>query len=145
MRAVRCDKLVYAAMEATLQLFLRHDLLETHATLRLLTSSVEVIRQRAERVLQQLSPQTIEHLRIRIENCQSQFGSGALPLETLPSAALVLKSSSLSADDLSRRLRTGEPPIIGYIQDDEVYLDMRTVFEEQVGGVVGRGEGVGRR
>jgi len=143
MRAVRCDKLVYAAMEATLQLFLRHDLLEEHATLRLLTSSVQVIRQRAERLLQQLSPQTIEALHIRIQDCQSQFGSGALPLETLPSVALVLKSSSLSADDLSRHLRTGEPPIIGYIQDDEVYLDMRTVFEEEVEGMAGRLEGVG--
>lgn len=138
MRAVRCDKLIYAGVEATLRLFLQNDLLKQHSTLRLLTQSVEEVRNRAEALLSRLMPQTVQKFNIRIEPCHGQFGSGALPLERIPSVAVVLKSQTISADQLARRMRTGEPPVIGYIQDDQVFLDMRTVFEEQVATIAGR-------
>jgi L-seryl-tRNA(Ser) seleniumtransferase len=142
MRAVRCDKLIYAGVEATLKLFFQNELLKEHTTLRLLTQPVEAVRERAEALLEKLSPQTVLQLNICIEPCRGQFGSGALPLETIAGAAVVLKSRTLSADELARRLRTGAPSVIGYIQDDQLYLDMRTVFDEQVEALAGRIEAV---
>jgi L-seryl-tRNA(Ser) seleniumtransferase len=142
MRAVRCDKLIYAGMEATLKLFLQNDLLQQHTTLRLLTQSVDVVRRRAEALLSRLTVQTILNLNVRIEPCHGQFGSGALPLEMIPSIAVVLRPQTISADQLARHLRTDEPPVIGYIQDDRVFLDMRTVFDEQVEALAERIEAV---
>ncbi len=132
MRAVRCDKLIYAAMEATLRLYLRNDLLQTNVVLRMLTQPVETVHRRAEALAERLSPAARQRLQASVEPCKGQFGSGALPLETLPSFALVLHSAEIPPDELSRRLRHGRPPVFAYIQDDRVFLDLRTVFDEQL-------------
>ncbi len=132
MRAVRCDKLIYAAMEATLKLYLRNDLQQQHAVLRLLTEPIDSIKQRAQNVLDQLDQERIRTLHIAVQQSTGQFGSGALPLESLNSYALVLHSPTHSAEKLMRLLRRNEPPIVGYIQDNRVWLDMRTVSEQDI-------------
>ncbi|MDZ7371550.1 MAG: L-seryl-tRNA(Sec) selenium transferase [candidate division KSB1 bacterium] len=131
MRAVRCDKMTYAAMEATLRLFQRTDLIEQHTVLRLLLQSTDELQKRAERILQRFPPELYHHLQITVEPRPAQFGSGALPLETLPSAALVLEPLEIKVTELARRLRLGEPAVIGYIDKNRLYLDLRSVFDEQ--------------
>ena len=138
MRAVRCDKLIYAAMEATLKLYVHQNVEKTNTVLAMMTESVESVRDRAEKVISGLSSETQKALNIRIEESQGQFGSGALPLEKIKSFALTLQSKSISADELAQQLRTGEPPIIGRIQDDKVWLDVRTVQEAEVDDVISR-------
>ncbi|MDZ7315257.1 MAG: L-seryl-tRNA(Sec) selenium transferase [candidate division KSB1 bacterium] len=131
MRAVRCDKMTYAAMEATLRLFRRTDLLEQHTVLRLLLQSTDELQRRAETILQLIPPEVYRHLQITIEPRPAQFGSGALPLETLPSVALALEPLEIKVTELARRLRLGEPAVIGYIDKNRLYLDLRSVFDEQ--------------
>jgi seryl-tRNA(Sec) selenium transferase len=55
-----------------------------------------------------------------------------LPLEEFPSAALVLRVKGLTAAQLAARLRQGDPPIIGYIHKNDVYLDMKAVMDEEL-------------
>ena len=136
MRAVRCDKLIYAAMEATLKLYLRNDLLEQHMVMRMLTEPVESIKQRAQYTVDQLNAEHVRVYDINIKQSTGQFGSGALPLEWIDSFAIVLNSPILSADELMKHLRSGEPPIVGYIQDDCVWLDTRTLGEDHISDVV---------
>ncbi|MBN1465258.1 L-seryl-tRNA(Sec) selenium transferase [candidate division KSB1 bacterium] len=131
MRAVRCDKLIYAAMQATLQLYFKNDLLQEHAVLKMLAESVDEVQKRAAEILRQLAPQIAGRFDIGIEPCQGQFGSGALPLEKLPSVALVLTPHATTADELAQRLRSGSTPVVGYIQDDRVWLDCRTILAEE--------------
>jgi len=138
MRAVRCDKLIYAAMEETLKLYAKKNFMKEHTVLSMMTEPPESIQRRAKKVVQRLSKDVVEKLNIHIEASDGQFGSGALPLEKLPGFALTLSSANRSTDALAKALRAGEPPIIGRIQDDKVWLDMRTVRDEDVVDVVKR-------
>ena len=138
MRAVRCDKLIYAAMEATLKLYFRNDLLQQHVVLRMLSEPADNVRQRAQHILDQLDPAIIQKHNIRIEKSQAQFGSGALPLEKLDSYALILKSDTTSADDIAQQLRTGHPSVVTYIANDSVRLDIRTIDDSSLHALVHR-------
>jgi L-seryl-tRNA(Ser) seleniumtransferase len=62
----------------------------------------------------------------------SHVGGGALPLQELPTIVLAIKPLHLSVNDLEKKLRLGEPPIISRISKDELILDMRTIFEDEV-------------
>lgn len=133
MRAVRCDKLSYAALEATLQLFLDPEKLpQTHPTLRLLTAPIAQVRSRAEDLRTRLTRQIQSRWHVTIESTDGQTGSGALPLQAIPSVSLVLSAEDKSAQEIAAQLRRSTPPVVGYIQNDRIFLDMRTVLDEEL-------------
>lgn len=138
MRALRCDKLILAGLEASLRLFrLEPQLLpQHHPVLGMMSEAVERVEARAQALLAALSPAVAEALRPAIEDSAAQIGSGALPLEELPSRAVVLAPRSCTAEELARRLRLARPPVVGRIQRDRLVLDLRTVREDEV-AVVG--------
>ncbi|HEY0274456.1 MAG TPA: L-seryl-tRNA(Sec) selenium transferase [Paenirhodobacter sp.] len=127
-RAVRLDKIRIAALEATLRLYRDPDrLIERLPTLRYLA------RQRAEIAAQaaRLAPVVNAVLtplgfRALICDCASQIGSGALPVDTIPSAGLRLTGAGGDAPDrLSARLRALPMPVLGHIHDGALILDLR--------------------
>ncbi len=71
----------------------------------------------------------------------SQVGGGSLPLQELPTMVIGLKPCSLSVNDLERKLRQGQPAIVSRISREEVILDLRTIFDEEVPLVA---EGIGK-
>lgn len=129
-RALRCDKLILAALEATLRQFLEPDQLTgTLPAARLLSMDTALLRQRAVAIHRQVSN---TDLTIKIIDTTSQVGSGALPLEEIPSIALQVVSGKYSAGQLAKRLRNQPVPVIAYIQDDTLLLNLRTVREDEV-------------
>ncbi|MDZ7271552.1 MAG: L-seryl-tRNA(Sec) selenium transferase [candidate division KSB1 bacterium] len=133
MRAVRCDKLTIGALEATLKLFLDRDrLLAANPTLRMLSTPVEVVEQRARRVVDLVAASCERRCHVRVAPSNAQAGSGALPLEQIPSRAVVVRCQDLAAHELAARLRRLPLPVIGYVQGEELYLDMRTVRDDEV-------------
>ena len=138
MRALRCDKLILAALEATLRLFdLAPEVLrQVHPVLRMMTEAVEVVEQRAVRLVRALPQIMQEELAVQVEVSVAEFGSGALPLEELPSRAVVLQPRSCSVEDFSRRLRLGSAAVVGRIHRERLWLDMRTVRDDEVDAVV---------
>lgn len=133
MRAVRCDKLVFSAMEATLKLFLNPDqLLQNNKALQFLTDSVDLVKKKAQAVFDSLENRT----GVTIEPCFSQTGSGALPLEKIDSFGLFIQHSDL--ENLHKRLRLGDPAVMGHIQNNKLILDMRTVDETQLLSLIER-------
>ena len=138
MRAVRCDKLIYAAMEETLRLYMKKDVERANTVLAMMSETSESVRSRAEKVAAGLSAEIKKSLNVRVEKSEGQFGSGALPLEKIPSFAITLQPTGISTDEAARLLRIDEPTIVGRIQNDKRWLDMRTVRESQLTGVAGR-------
>lgn len=133
MRALRCDKLTLALLENTLRLFLHPESLrERHAVIRMLTEDVALVKQRAQRLCDGLRAVSDESFSFKVETTASEAGSGALPIEKIPSFAVAVRSASLSAAKLAKALRLAETAIIGYVQDDCVWLDARTLAEEEV-------------
>lgn len=129
MRALRCGKLTYAALAATLRLFLnRKELLRTHPTLRMLAEPLSTLRRRGRRSLARLGQLQNCGLQVELVDSVAQTGSGAMPLEEIPSAALrVSFVNDGSVTDLAARLRANDPPVVGYVRDDRLFLDLRTV------------------
>jgi L-seryl-tRNA(Ser) seleniumtransferase len=131
-RALRVDKLIYAALEATLLAYVKKDH-DAIPTLRMMRLSKEVIGERAEAVAGQVAEQK---LKVEIVDGESILGGGATPSSVLPTRLLALTCEGLSADELASRLRRSEPPIIARVDDGRVLLDFRTVFPEQDSAVV---------
>lgn len=138
MRALRCDKLTYAALEATLRLYLDRESLPANLpVLGMMTATTQTLQARAERMLGGLADLLRQDWRIEVIQSVAQAGSGSLPLEEIPSIAITVVPAGLSAGDLATRLRRCEPAILGYVRDDRLHLDMRTVTDDEVPVLVG--------
>jgi len=133
MRAVRCDKTTYAALEATLKLFFNEKhLLEKHKTFRLLTESVATIEARAKELYNKIEPHIFQKFDVAIKDSFAQTGSGALPLEKIPSKAMTFRAKNAGLEKFAAHLRHADPPVMGYIKNEEFCLDLRTVDDEEV-------------
>ena len=128
-RALRVDKLTYAALEATLLAYVKHDY-SAIPTLEMMRWSKPEIGRRAERLAQRLhSPQS--NIQADTIDGESVIGGGAAPASLLPTRLLALNCAALNAQQLARRLRNSDPPIIARVEAGRVVLDLRTVFPEQ--------------
>jgi L-seryl-tRNA(Ser) seleniumtransferase len=127
-RAFRCGKLSLAALEATLKLFLSPDtLVERHPVYRMFGAKLPELEGRARALAGALRRGLPGSAAIAVEDGESQVGSGAVPVETLHSKVVAVRSSAVSPEDLTRRLRSGRPPVFARIHKDAVLFDLRTI------------------
>ncbi len=125
-RALRVDKLTYAALEATLLAYVKgeHGMLPAVRMMRL---SKTEIGERTEKLAQKLR----SSFKVEVIDGESLIGGGAAPSSTLPTRLLALAHDTHSADELAVRLRKANPPVIARVGDGRILLDLRTVFPEQ--------------
>lgn len=123
LRAFRVDKLTYAALEATLFEYLIGSA-EALPLMRVLRTSKEEIEKRSQKVAGAVGSARLTATAIAVE---SVVGGGTAPNTKLKSYAVSLRHRDFGADELLRRLRMFEPPIIGRIADEAILLDLRTV------------------
>lgn len=133
-RALRADKMTLAALEATLRLYQHPEtLVERLPTLRLLTRSAEDIHLQASRLRPAFEQRFGEQFDVRVEACLSQIGSGSLPVDRLPGAALTFtpkdgRGATLAS--LTQTLRELERPVIGRVAEGRLWLDLRCLENE---------------
>jgi L-seryl-tRNA(Ser) seleniumtransferase len=121
-RAMRPDKVTLAAVAATLGLYRAGIALDRVPVWRMIATPVEELRVRAAVVAALVGDAGGA---VEVVDVRSAVGGGSLPGETLASVGLAV--SGPSPDGILRRLRTGEPAVIGRIEADRVVLDLRTV------------------
>jgi L-seryl-tRNA(Ser) seleniumtransferase len=127
-RAVRADKTALAGIAATLRHYLRGEAESRIPIWRMIAVPESEIRARATRLGAALAQD--DHA-VGVELVQATVGGGSLPGEMLPSWALVLTpADGEGVDTLARRLRLGNPGIFGRIEQDQLFLDLRTVLLE---------------
>jgi L-seryl-tRNA(Ser) seleniumtransferase len=131
-RALRIDKFTIAALEATLYAYEAGTAQQTIPTLRTLTEPLTQVRQRASKVLRRLASDVRERLAPRVMEDHAEVGGGALPTVELPTAGLAVGDTPAAARALDAVLRVGDPPVIGRMIDDRLFLDCRTVLPTQV-------------
>ena len=141
-RALRVDKLTYAALEATLLAYVKGDH-DAVPALRMMRLSKDEIARRAEALAAQINSQKAHEtrqrgpagdfaeLKVEVLDGESVVGGGAAPTAVLPTRLIALTHRDLSADELCRRLRQSDPPVIARVEEARVLLDLRTVFPEQ--------------
>jgi L-seryl-tRNA(Ser) seleniumtransferase len=131
-RALRVDKLTYAALEATLLAYLKRDY-DAVPVLRMMRLSKDEIARRAGKIVSQVESAPVKSARLKLElrDGESVIGGGAAPSAALPTRLIALTHADLSADEINARLRAYVPSIIARVEDGRVLLDLRTVFPEQ--------------
>jgi L-seryl-tRNA(Ser) seleniumtransferase len=130
-RALRVDKLTYAALEATLLAYVKRDYKAIPA-LRMMQISKEEIAKRAAIVEENIQAgEGARSTRIELIDGESLIGGGSAPSAVLPTKLLAITCHGLSADELAARLRHSDPPVIARVEEGRVLLDLRTVFPEQ--------------
>jgi L-seryl-tRNA(Ser) seleniumtransferase len=133
-RALRCDKLSLAALQATVDLHLNQRTLEI-PTLALLRISEDELCTRAAAICDELS-RRCSGLQIASGRGSAKTGGGTLPKSNLPSVTIDILPKNSSLADFAATLRERNPPVIGYIAGDRFKLDLRTIFPHQDGLVV---------
>jgi L-seryl-tRNA(Ser) seleniumtransferase len=124
-RALRCDKLILAALQATAERYLMPQLETVPPVRELLGVTLEALQKRGRKLLKKL---TGLGATIRLVECRSQVGGGTLPRSAPASFALAVSSANFSAAELARRLRLGPWRVIANVARGAVWLDLRTVF-----------------
>lgn len=132
MRAMRVDKVTLAALGRVLQI--HRDPKEAARripALRMAMESIRVVRERANQLVNAIG-EAGGRATITIEPTAAYIGGGSVPGREIESVAVVLRTITIGADDLAAMLRTGRPAVMARIADDALWLDLRTVFDEQV-------------
>lgn len=132
-RALRIDKLTLAALESTLLIYLdERRAMEEIPILKMLNLDMSKLKRKGRRLLKRVSKRIPQGAQLNMREDMSRVGGGALPLQVLPTMVLAIKPFDFSVNRLEEELRKGDPSIISRISKDEVILDMRTVFDEEI-------------
>ena len=129
MRALRVDKMTYAALEATLAEYAAGRAATTVPVQRMLTMTADEIRARAATLAAEIN--RAAGWRAALVSGVSAAGGGSAPGVELPTWLVAIEKEGLTADALAERLRRLTPPVIARIEQDRVVLDLRTVFSNQ--------------
>src|SRR5262245_2310744 len=135
-RALRVDKIRLAALEATLKLYRDPDrLAERLPTIRLLARPKAQIEALAHRIAPVIAMLLGEAFEVTVVQCMSQIGSGALPLEAIPSAGVAMRprnerAAGRALATLAAAFRRLPGPVIGRIEDQALMLDLRCLEDE---------------
>ncbi len=129
MRALRVDKLTYAALEATLLEHARGRAQDTIPVVRMLHADVDEIGTRASALASRLADHDL--LRAEVVDGMSTVGGGSAPGSALPTRLVRLTPTTGSSTELEQRLRSLSPPVVARVEQDAVLLDLRTVLPEQ--------------
>jgi L-seryl-tRNA(Ser) seleniumtransferase len=127
-RALRVDKLTYAALEATLLEYIRQNY-DAVPFARMMHLRVDEVLKRAEAMRAKLK--SAGRLRIDVIPGESLVGGGSAPTSTLPTHLLAITAEGLSADEVAAHLRAHNPSVVGRVEEGRVLLDLRTVFENE--------------
>lgn len=124
MRALRCDKMTLAALEATLLHYRKNEQLEKIPTLRMLSEDASDVLARAKKLDTMLD---IDH---DIMQTEAMIGGGAAPDSPIKSYAVTIKSKNI--EQLENKLRHWKTPIIVRVADDKIIIDLKTVFDDEI-------------
>ncbi len=129
-RALRCGKTTLAALEATLRRYRQSpDIVQEIPTLRAFTRPLDEIRTLGEQLVPRLQAVLGDGFTVESQASTAQVGSGALPIEALPTIVITIEHQKIAAAALAQKFRAADPPIIGRINDDRFLLDLRMIFD----------------
>ncbi|HEY0426476.1 MAG TPA: L-seryl-tRNA(Sec) selenium transferase [Pyrinomonadaceae bacterium] len=132
-RALRVDKLIYAALEATLEAYRKETVLQEIPVLKMLSQTSAELKTRAWQLARRLREKLGENhdLRFEVIEGNSVIGGGSAPTVQPPTTLLAFRHAQISVSRLEQSLRFSRPPVIARILEDKVLIDLRTVSESE--------------
>lgn len=131
-RAMRVDKMTFAALEATLMKYRdRKTALRDIPVLRMISASSEDMRKKAETLADAIK-RVDPTLSLELVPVEDQIGGGSAPMVRLPGWAVAVKDGMKSADRTERKLRKADIPVIARINEDRLLLCVRTIADDEI-------------
>lgn len=135
LRALRVDKMTISALAMTLSLYLDKENLEKNVpVLTMLSQEPCQLKEKAQRLLDMTDLKNAK-ADVRVEASKSQVGGGSLPAQYMDSYSIAVSPGAISVNELEQNMRLTEPHIVGRISNETYYLDVRTIFEEELSTV----------
>jgi L-seryl-tRNA(Ser) seleniumtransferase len=132
-RAMRIDKFTLAGLESILRLYLDEEkALQQIPTLAMIAAPLETVERRAKKLLRRVHPQLENTCELSIAGTIARVGGGAMPEQNLPSRALVIRPLDMTVNGLENILRKLDVPVIGRAEGNRLFLDMRTVADDEI-------------
>jgi L-seryl-tRNA(Ser) seleniumtransferase len=131
MRTYRVEKLIYGALEATINSYRFGRADHEVPVVRMISMTKEGLYKRARNFLRRLRRVLEKDVNIQLSEGNSLVGGGSCPEYFLPTILIVLESSRISPNAIESRLRSQDPPIVLRIEEDKALIDLRTVFADQ--------------
>jgi L-seryl-tRNA(Ser) seleniumtransferase len=125
LRAIRLDKIMLKLLQETLISYLKKDVIKNNIALNMLTTDIDLHEQRTERFFKQLETNVKKHA--AIVKTFGKVGSGAFPTYQAPTVAIQFQFPNLTPAKLANMLRAKETPVIAYIANDALHIDLKTV------------------
>ena len=135
-RTVRCDKITIALLEQVIRTYRVNGFSSLNLTLSLLTSPRDKLRSLANKIIKGLPNKNINQLGLTIEDSLVEAGSGSLPEKNIESIALRFNPISLSVNKLSSAFRDLDNPVIGYINQNSFFIDLKAVLPSQISTLI---------
>jgi L-seryl-tRNA(Ser) seleniumtransferase len=133
MRAMRIDKMTFAALEATFMQYLDEEkALKNIPTLRMLTESGDIIKKRAKRIFNALKKSISDKAALEVQPDQSRAGGGSLPEADFPTFVVSIRPLKMTVNALEKKLRLADPAVIARIKEDILLIDARTIQDREV-------------
>jgi len=131
-RVLRCDKITLGLLEETLRSYQSNKFSKDNLALSMLSTKTNVLKKRAEKVLAEIPKRLIKELGIQIVSSHVEAGSGSLPENKIDSIAISFAPKNETVTQLATNFRCGSIPVVGYIQNDIFYIDMRAILPNQL-------------
>ena len=131
-RVLRCDKVTIGLLEETLRSYRSQSFSKENLSLTMLTTSRKVLKIRGQKVLDSLQKKIIKDLAISLVDSEVEAGSGSLPENKIESASLSFSPKNGKAKDLAKAFRCGSISVVGYIQKNTFYIDLKAVLPNQI-------------
>jgi L-seryl-tRNA(Ser) seleniumtransferase len=130
-RALRVDKFTLAALEATLHAYADKTAVSTIPTVRDILMPVDEIEEKAKIFINTCNEQS-HGFSFKLDHDYSKIGGGTMPDVVLPTVVVKCIHESLKVDEVVRKLRNGDTPVIVRVKEDQILLDFRTITENEI-------------
>lgn len=135
-RALRVDKMTLAALEGTLKYYIdEKEAIDNIPSLNMILMPKEEVKKKCTLLKRKLQSKT-QDFKFYIDKGESMVGGGSMPTEKIETYVVKVTSEKFSPEDMERKLRLGETPLIARVYNDELVLDGRTLFKEDFDEIV---------
>lgn len=132
-RALRCDKLSYAVLERTLELFLDEErAVKEHALWQILLKPTVQMQREASVLVRRVRPRLAGRAELKVRSAKSEIGGGSLATESQDSRVVAVRPATIPVDELARRMRQHVVPVFGRVERGEYLLDFRTIRRDEI-------------
>jgi L-seryl-tRNA(Ser) seleniumtransferase len=131
MRTYRVEKLIYGALEATLQSYRFGRAAQEIPVIRMITMTADQVKTRAQSFSRKLRAALPAEAKVQLLAGNSLVGGGSCPEYDIPTTLIALEAGGVSLNTIESRLRRQNPAIILRLEEDKALIDLRTVFAAQ--------------